>query len=547
MPNSGQATASDLAALFGLPDGARDVADAGTLPDLSAEIVAFDQESESAAAADYARLTRRSCARFDTIEAALGDLRVAVLVLRFSQLSARALTAVANSSFDHGRTAAVGLVLTTDAAGEPFDYSVFATAYRLSLAAPPGPRTVLLPWLPGELYDAGDDGLILAADAPPETLRAVLSRNNALTTIGGHSDGIDLQLAQAASMCGIRRWPENAPGQVVPRCRQRSWCHRRKLPLAEALAAPAVLGPEAIRSRVVLLDSCFGIPFSDRLFHRSFSLFHAMLTGSRFGALITHGDVIFLDLDNTERAGDALRHPCGIGHGLVSHLSQVRERGDRPILFGDPALVLRTADRLIPSPPEPDRSNGVQPLFCAHDPAGSLFAAALAGEGAAVSIEDRLLGWLTSQGKIEELWVPRVGVSSAGMGPACSACGTATRLFASRPGALPAARHLVLCPVCGVIADRRSIETALLSHGPAAVYSLTAAFRQPVRAAALRFESAGNAGQPYGFASVPWPVSGGVPQSSISLETSPLPGMNRIMGIFVHDDDVTVLTVLQVA
>jgi hypothetical protein len=547
----GSPGASDLAALFGLADEACAAADLAELPDLSAEIVAFMQATERGAAANYARLTRRSCARFETTEAALDDPRVAVLVLRFAELTARALAAIASSSFDPRRTAAVGVVLTTDAADQPFDYSVFASAYRLSLAAPSGPRTVLLPWLPGELYDAGNDGLIVAADVPPATLRAVLSRDNALTTIGGHSDGIDLQLAQGASMCGIRRWPASMPGQVVPRCRQRSWCHRRKLPLAEAVSAPTVIGPEALRSRVVLLDSCFGIPFSDRLFHRSFSLFHALLTGSRFGALITHGEVIFLDLDNTERVGDALRHPSGIGYGLVSHLSQTRERGDRPILFGDPALVLRTGDRLILSPRQADRTDDKRPLFSARDPARSFFAAVLAGKGqsaVAAAIEDKLLGWLVNEGKVEDLWVPRAGVSTAGPGPDCAACGTPTRLFVSRAGVLPDQRHLVLCPVCGVIADRRSTETALLRHASPSVYSLTSAFRQPVRAAALRFESAGKAesGPPYGVGSVPWPVSAGVPHPSIRLAAALLPGMNRIMGIFVHDEDVTVLTMLQV-
>jgi hypothetical protein len=457
-------------------------------------------------------------------------------------------------------------VLTTDAADQPFDYSVFAIAYRLSLAAPPGPRTALLPWLPGALYDAGNDGLIVAADADPAILRAALSRDNALTIIGGHGDGIDLQVAADSSICGVRSWQASAPGQVVPKCRQRSWCHRRKLPMAEAVLAPATIGPEVIRSRVVLLDSCFGIPFSDRLFHRTFSLFNAMLTGSRFGALVTHGDVTIQDLDNTERAGDALRHPCGVGHGLISHLLRTKRRGDRHILIGDPALILRTTDRLIPSPIDPDHVDGKRPLFSVHDPANSLLAAAFAEKSASsvsVSVEEELLGWLVNQGKIESIWFPLAKVSIAGSGPDCSACGARTRLFASQPGTLPHERHLVICPVCGVIADRRSTETVLLSHvpvshmpvshapvsyAPTSVYSLTSAFRQPVRAAALRFDSTGksDSDEPYIFTSVPWPVLSGVPQQSISLAVPPLPGINRIQGIFIHDEDVTMLTLQRV-
>jgi hypothetical protein len=121
-------------------------------------------------------------------------------------------------------------------------------------------------------------------------------------------------------------------------------------------------------------------------------------------------------------------------------------------------------------------------------------------------------------------------------------------VFASPAQALPHQRHLLLCPVCGIIADRRGGETVLLRHAGESTYALTATFRQPVRAAALRFEAVGgpDAAQPYSVTSVPWPVVAGVPQPSVALPLPPPPGMNRIMGLFVHDDDVTTLTVLRI-
>jgi hypothetical protein len=69
-----------------------------------------------------------------------------------------------------------------------------------------------------------------------------------------------------------------------------------------------------------------------------------------------------------------------------------------------------------------------------------------------------------------------------------------------------------------------------------------------VRAAALRFDSTGksDSDEPYIFTSVPWPVLSGVPQQSISLAVPPLPGINRIQGIFIHDEDVTMLTLQRV-
>lgn len=541
---------SELAALFGAPKKLLADSAITAAPDLSTQLVGYLQPSEAAAAAEYARLTRRSCAQFESVEAALGDQRVAVLMLRFAQLSARTLEVIAQSSFEEGRTAAAGLVLTTDAEGEPVDYTVFAHAYRLSLAAAPGLRTALFPWLPGEAYAAEGDGLVLAAEAEPPIVRDALSRDNALLTIGGHSDGIDLQLAAAASMCGVHNWRQTGAGGVAPRCRQRSWCHRRKLPLQEAVIAPATVGPETIRSRVLLLDSCFGLPMSDRLFHRAFSLFNAILTRSLFGAFVTHCDVTFLDLDNTEDLGDALCARDGVGRGLLAHLRKTRRRGDRPVLVGDPALVLRTAGRLVPRIGE----NGLRdalPFFSAENPDASALAPVFAGEdeaATALSAADRLLVWMAKERKIEDIWIPRIGVEIADDGPACSACSARTRLYASPAHALPHQRHLLLCPVCGIIADRRSTETALLRHDGESVYSLTANFGQPVRAAALRFEAVGgpDAEHPYVVTSVPWPVVAGVPQPSVALALSPPPGMNRITGLFVHDEDVTTLTVLRI-
>ena len=447
-------------------------------------------------------------------------------------------------------------MLTTDATGEPFDYSIFATAYRLSLTAPSGPRTTLFPWLPGGLIHTKDDGLLLAADSAPAVIRQALSRDNALTTIGGHSDEIDVQVAGAASMCGLRGWKPGAPGQVVPRCVQRSWCHRRRVPLSAALRAPEIIEPDAIRSRVLLLDICFGMPLVDRLYHRSFSILNAILTTSQFGAMVTNCGVAFLDMDNTERVGDELRHKRGIGRGLVLHVSAARARGDRLILIGDPALVLNTRARLIRASRRTDPAPiAGQLLFSLQHPTRSLLAAAFK-EGTrkgtvshpAAAI-DAFLDWMDGRGNIDQTWASRGGLSRPSVGPSCAGCGARTRLFASPPRVLVHRRHLVICPVCGIVADRRRTETVLLSHGPTSVYALTSAFRQSVSAAALRFEKAGRQtlDEPYVFAAVRWPVAKkGVPQRSISAPATAPPGINRITGIFLHDEDITVLTLLRV-
>jgi hypothetical protein len=101
--------------------------------------------------------------------------------------------------------------------------------------------------------------------APAEQVRDALGSAPELVLVSAHGDGLDCRLPGGLQLCS-KPWATVAACGQSPHCAETGDCYWTRLDRRSREFAEAVVGPEEIAARVVVLNTCFGIQSGASLF-----------------------------------------------------------------------------------------------------------------------------------------------------------------------------------------------------------------------------------------------------------------------------------------
>lgn len=275
----------------------------------------------------YAHLTRR---RFvPVVHAAgladIGDLDV--LVCSSEMITSELLHCL----YDPARPSSPGIIYGRTPA--ELRSRVLRGAASAALGAADGGRYVQV-W-----PDVGAGG-----EAERAWVRDAVGLDASVLAVLTHSDGLDAPLVKGDGrgnllICPIRQPLEAAPHRT-PECRHSGWCHRLRMPLAQAFASGEVIEPAAFRARVLVWSTCFGALDAGAPLDRQWSLVHQFnlnpyldLVLAKWRAAFGHGAYGALV------EGLAGGRSVGTVVAAFNGVEGTRERGGQFAIFGDPRVA----------------------------------------------------------------------------------------------------------------------------------------------------------------------------------------------------------------
>lgn len=177
------------------------------------------------------------------------------------------------------------------------------------------------------------------AKAEPAMLRRALAQANDLLFLHAHADGFDARLGSQAVLCAfpLADTPLEAPGRAA--CLARGVCHRiEDMPRARAWKTGRLIGPRAIQGRIIVLETCSGMPVASAHTDPAESLGFAVLRSASFGVLVASIEVHLSTSEARLELLEAMRCGSRIGPALyaVNRSDLARQTGRSLFLFGDP-------------------------------------------------------------------------------------------------------------------------------------------------------------------------------------------------------------------
>lgn len=492
-------------------------------------------------AALYARLTGRRHIHWPEPEALRLPSATEIVVASVDALSFRFVETL----YDPARAAsAPGLILGIDQA--ELQRNILIAASAAALPSPPLERIVQY-HSALSLEAIGSDGrTLLGRDVPDIRLEKILGEGSDLLIVTTHSDGIDAPVGRKV-ICPLLPSPIEHRGVNRPTCLLTQHCHRLKVGLSEALASGRLISPRAIRSRVVLLRTCFGLLPNGALNDYRYGLLRSIAANPKVGAVIASWNVTFADSTATEHVVDALRAGASLGAAVAefNRSPAACQTGDRMCLVGDPNLRFarsgpipqrRTADRKQRSPSGAKVAGAASPLasnsrtsatflrdyltWSVHwqpvgagpgfeDAAGKVRPMLrrsaepdgdMAGRNRA-QIVSAIGGGITLSCKVWCGYAKPIGaVRAASDCPACGEAVTRIEFRLSTPGRLR--RRLLNCPRCGIVEDAELDAPSLnFRLNAASLLSFSLGTRHQSWRAALRVECVGGKDVPIQYKS----------------------------------------------
>lgn len=239
-----------------------------------------------------------------------------------------------------------GIVVGVIAARSPsaLKTSVTLRAVAASLATAGHFRTSVFRWVDiAPLIDVdvlqGTGRVLLGASATGEMIAAGLGIGASVLRIASHGDGVDVFLGSAGCLCAVKAL-KSRPAALAPMCVVRSYCHRLRTSLDEAIATPKTIAASSLISRALVLDSCASFPTRFHPIHRRWQLVEQLATHPGVGAVLGTPDLTFgstFDLD-------PLLQDIANGMQMAKVLSKfsgsdaARILGRRLFLNGDPSF-----------------------------------------------------------------------------------------------------------------------------------------------------------------------------------------------------------------
>jgi hypothetical protein len=306
--------------------------------------------AESAAAGElYAHLTGRRHVNVDSVADVLEAAPVCVVAP-----AQRCSFDLMNGLFGQGRDdrrPMPGLVTAPTATDLPLVAKRWATAL-LASGARPSHRSIILP-----MQDFGrverPEGRFLGGAEPAESVLREFESESAVTLVLSHSNGLDLAVGSGPYFCPFP--PERVfEGESTrPICLESGVCTLMpKLPQRlEAWQSGALTGIDRIRTQLLLLFTCYGARFVDRILSPEFGLGPSLSLQATTGAIVTSWSVARSDPAATLMYPllNALSDGVAVGEALREFNASDRAArlGTSLCLLGDPEY------RLAPHPALP--------------------------------------------------------------------------------------------------------------------------------------------------------------------------------------------------
>lgn len=178
---------------------------------------------------------------------------------------------------------------------------------------------------------------LLGSKAGGPALRQALSRGASVVSISGHGDGLDMQLGEKETLCGVVGGDlDNELG--LPDCVSAGYCYRTKLPLKEALQGDGLVDPRSLRTRIGIFSSCFTIPARGALVHPRWSLLAHWIDSPSVGAVLAPFGLSMLSRKGVLSLAQAVLNRSCVGDALhhFDRGEEVAAGRVRMCLFGDP-------------------------------------------------------------------------------------------------------------------------------------------------------------------------------------------------------------------
>jgi hypothetical protein len=443
----------------------------------------------------YAHLTARQYRLADSLAAVADGPQASVIVTTSSWVNDELLEI---ASLPISRRPVTGIVYA-DNEDELLDQVLIRSA-AASLHARVGmPRIDIYPNKPLPHLAAPGREVLGGKSTASEIIQA-LKRGAGVLCVNTHADGVDAFMGPHLTLCAMDRTPAGADEHRSPRCRETGACHRMHVPIQTALASGALIYPEIICARVLIWSVCTGVLLSEALVDPAWGIARRLLRSSTLGAIITTWGVVITDDSVLNRMANELTEAVPVGRALsrFNHSSNARRLGYRMCLFGDPRVrvtskeqgaALKGNNQPLPARPSAPVNKALLeiPLLRAcltlgrrsENEAGPASESAVTDEVLASINSYERMAWLGApveekpdspgpvmrrsitnyllrkRGRFNDDWTHLVANLRADAKPsACFGCGRRTNtLLASLriPGV--ARRRLIICPVCGVIAD----------------------------------------------------------------------------------------------
>lgn len=192
------------------------------------------------------------------------------------------------------------------------------------------------------------DWQLLGTKATIEEATQALSVGAGVLSLVSHSDGVDSPLSSEAVLCAIQDARADAPLAGAPACVVTGVCHRRREPIAVALASGGLVFPSVIQARIMVADVCWGLLPPLDVIHPAWGLGRRLLENHSIGAFITCWEIMRSSVQLIAPLVDAIADGTPVGESLAEQQASARWKkfGRRMCLIGDPRVC-------IPRPSEP--------------------------------------------------------------------------------------------------------------------------------------------------------------------------------------------------
>jgi hypothetical protein len=396
---------------------------------------------------------------------------------------------------------------------------------------------------------------------PPELssntgLREMLGAGAGLLTVRTHSNGLDAWLGPSTVLCPLDGVTPGAGLLQRPRCHITGHCHKLKMPVDEARDAGALLAPEELSARVLVLESCFGLLQPDATLDPAWTFAPRLVASPRIGAFLTSWNVHFGGEGELAELADDLGSGTPLGDALSRFLNAPERRHRiRLCLFGDPRLRLPPSSSSVLSaakpvaekrpPREGRRVAGeldlrrrmiLEELDNMDDETRALADPVLEALAKPGGTTDAELRELMLQFLLSWAYWPSPAQSIKVAEGSCHLCGRRTDLLLTRfPGA--GDRRINLCARCGRTQDMPASADVCLWQTDPRRLALTGSLPSSDWCAGVIVESAG---ERFHYR---WPAAeDGSPAETCDISSARPIGPIWIKAFFLHKDDVSFLS-----
>src|ERR1700737_1925682 len=280
----------------------------------------------------YAHLTGRCVRVVERISDILPQPNLAVIVASLNTLSSTHLHHIYE-----GARIAPGLICATYGHSVRSQILVRSAAARLRAIDAGEPWIISVP----NLRVGSEDILgwrIMGSQSEAQETTKAMSGGQGVLAISTHSDGIDAFLGPSLTLCPFKRAGISFDGANSPSCKTTGFCHRLKMPLADAIMSEQTISPDILSARVLIMDACYGLLLANSPVSPTYGLSSRFMHSATLGAIITTWELALLDVRKLQPILLDLGRGLSIGRavGNFNRSSYARTWAHRFCILGDP-------------------------------------------------------------------------------------------------------------------------------------------------------------------------------------------------------------------